>query len=135
MSVPASGHQPATRRPYRCHQFLVLRSPFIICWDRKMNDERRTENEERRMEEERAPAGGSGRLFPRSVLLLSFASFFNDVASELLLKIGIPLYVVFLLEDHKWAILVVGLIDGTAETIATFLQFITGWWADRTGRR
>src|SRR5207249_4567356 len=34
------------------------------------------------------------RLFPRTVLLLSLASFFNDVASELLLKIGIPFYLV-----------------------------------------
>ena len=72
------------------------------------------------------------RLFPPAVLLLSFASFFNDVATELLTKIGIPFFLVAVLGSQVW---IVGLVDGTAETVATFLQFLTGWWADRTGRR
>jgi MFS family permease len=79
-----------------------------------------------------AVSSGPRRLFPQAVLLLSLASFFNDVASELLLKGALPLYLVSVLGAPM---VVVGLIDGLAEAVATLLQFLAGWWSDRVGRR
>lgn len=70
--------------------------------------------------------------FPRTVVLLSLASFFNDVASELLLKGALPLYLVGVLGAPMAA---VGLIDGSAEATAAVLQYGSGWWADHLGRR
>ncbi len=67
-----------------------------------------------------------------AVVLLSLASFFNDVASELLLKGALPLYLVGVLGAPM---AMVGLIDGLAEAIATFLQLGSGYWSDRIGRR
>jgi MFS family permease len=72
------------------------------------------------------------RLVSRTVLLLALASFCNDVASELLLKGALPLYLVGALGAPMVA---VALIDGAAETVATLLQIGSGWWADRIGRR
>lgn len=67
-----------------------------------------------------------------AVVLLSLASFFNDVASELLLKGALPLYLVGVLGAPM---AMVGLIDGLAEAIATLLQLGSGYWSDRIGRR
>ncbi|HXG60851.1 MAG TPA: MFS transporter [Planctomycetota bacterium] len=78
------------------------------------------------------PAARARRGFPRTVVLLSLASFANDVASEVLLKGALPLYVVAVLGAPP---IVVGLVDGAAESAATLLQIVTGWWADRARRR
>lgn len=79
-----------------------------------------------------SPAARARRAFPRTVVLLSLASFANDVASEVLLKGALPLYVVAVLGAPP---IVVGLVDGAAESVATLLQIVTGWWADRARRR
>ncbi len=71
-------------------------------------------------------------LFPKTVVLLSFASFFNDIASEVLLKGALPIYLVSVLGAPMVA---VGFIDGAAELVSTLLQTASGWWADKTGRR
>jgi len=70
--------------------------------------------------------------YPRTVLLLAFASFANDVASEVLLKGSLPIYLVAVLGAPM---VVVGLIDGAAEALATLLQIGSGYWADRMRRR
>lgn len=75
-----------------------------------------------------APRAG---LFPRAVVLLSLASFFNDISSEVLLK-ALPLY---LREVLGAPMVIVGLIDGLADATATLLQLGVGWWSDKVGRR
>ncbi len=79
-------------------------------------------------------AGVSARrpLFSRDVLLLSVASFFNDVASELLVKGALPVFLVSVLGAPM---VIVGLIDGLADSVATLLQYVAGRWSDRTGKR
>ncbi len=66
------------------------------------------------------------------MVLLSLAGFCNDVAKQLLLMGALPLYLVSVLDTPP---VVVGLIEGLAEGMASLLQPIVGWWSDRLGRR
>jgi MFS family permease len=68
---------------------------------------------------------------PRNVVLLGWASFLNDVASEMLF----PLLPAFLLQVLKGTKEQLGWIDGLAETTSSLLKLWAGSASDRLGRR
>lgn len=70
------------------------------------------------------------RSLHRNVKLLGWASFFNDVASEMVA----PLMPAFLLSlgAGKQAI---GWIEGVADTLASLLKLFSGAWSDRMAQR
>ena len=67
----------------------------------------------------------------RNVMLLGFVSLFTDISSEMLYPI-VPL---FLTTALNAPMSVVGLIEGIAESTASLLKIVSGWWSDRAGRR
>ncbi len=83
-----------------------------------------------------------GRAIPRSakkpilvgvttnVLVLGIVSLLTDMSSEMIYPI-LPLFLTAIGATG----LIIGLIEGAAETTASFLKVISGWYSDRTGRR
>ena len=65
------------------------------------------------------------------MLWLSVASFLNDAASEMIY----PLMPLFLSGTLGAGPAFLGLIEGAAESASSFLKLVSGWIADRTGRR
>jgi len=57
--------------------------------------------------------------------------FFNDIASEMLY----PIVPIFLTSVLGAPVAVVGLIEGIAESIASILKVVSGWFSDRFRRR
>lgn len=70
------------------------------------------------------------RMQPR-VVLLSLASFLNDVSSEMIY----PLLPIFLTTSVGATPFIVGAIEGAAEAVAAFLKLVAGSWSDRAKRR
>lgn len=68
---------------------------------------------------------------PRVVLIIGTASLLTDVASEMIY----PLVPLFLTTQLGASALALGLIEGVAETTASFLKIASGIWTDRAGRR
>lgn len=68
---------------------------------------------------------------PRNVWLLGWASLLNDIASEMIYPL-LPQFVVEVLGGSRTML---GLIEGVAETVASFLKLASGGWSDRVGRR
>ena len=67
----------------------------------------------------------------RNVVILGFVSLFTDISSEMLYPI-IPLFLTVVLHAPMS---VDGLIEGLAESTASLLKMVSGWWSDRVGRR
>jgi MFS family permease len=67
----------------------------------------------------------------RTVIFLGVASFFNDISSEMIY----PLLPGFLSSVLGAGTLQIGLIEGFAESTASFLKLVSGWWTDRLRRR
>ncbi len=81
---------------------------------------------------ERAAAARRGwRSLPRNVWILGLTSFFTDVSSEMLINL-LPLFLANVLGAGT---VVIGLIEGLAESTASLLKVISGWLSDRVGRR
>src|SRR5918911_2111116 len=79
-----------------------------------------------------APRTRSSRTrLPRNVLVLSWVSFFQDAASELLYPV-LPLFLTGVLGAP---VAVVGLIEGIAEGTASVMKALSGRLADRVVRR
>ena len=79
-----------------------------------------------------APRTRSSRTrLPRNVLVLSWVSFFQDAASELLYPV-LPLFLTGVLGAP---VAVVGLIEGVAEGTASVMKAVSGRLADRVVRR
>ena len=70
------------------------------------------------------------RLKPQ-VVLLALASLLNDTASEMIY----PLLPVFLTATLGATPLIVGMIEGLADGLASILKYFAGGWSDRLGRR
>jgi MFS family permease len=68
---------------------------------------------------------------PRNVWVLTLASFFTDVSSEMILNLT-PLFLANVLGVRTD---VVGLIEGIAESTASLLKIVSGWLSDRIGAR
>jgi MFS family permease len=69
--------------------------------------------------------------FPKQVIILSFVSFFTDIASEMLY----PVTPIFLTAVLGSSMAVVGIIEGFAEITAGFLKGYFGNLSDRIGKR
>jgi MFS family permease len=67
----------------------------------------------------------------RNVILLGLASFFTDVASEMVY----PLIPFFLTAGLGAGTTLLGVVEGVAECIASLLKAFSGYLADRSGRR
>ena len=67
----------------------------------------------------------------RNVYALGAVSFFTDVATEMIY----PLLPVFLTSVLGASAGFVGVIEGTAESVAALLKLASGWWSDRVSRR
>jgi MFS family permease len=77
-----------------------------------------------------APAKGDAHL-PRNVWVLAWVAFFNDTSTEMGYWL-LPQFLVSVLGAPPMAF---GLIEGAAETIASFSRLLSGWLADLSGRR
>lgn len=69
--------------------------------------------------------------FPRNVFVLGVVSLFMDVSSEMIYPL-IPLYLNNVLHASTTYI---GIIEGIAESTASFLKVISGWFSDKLGKR
>lgn len=67
----------------------------------------------------------------KNVRNLGWVSFFNDVSSEMIY----PLLPFFLTQVLGAGVLFVGLIEGIAESISSFLKLFSGWFSDRFQKR
>jgi len=65
-----------------------------------------------------------------NILLLGVVSFLNDLSSEMVVPI-LPMFITSL----GGAGLIVGLIGGLQDSIASILKVISGYWSDRVGKR
>jgi len=68
---------------------------------------------------------------PRQIKALGFVSFFNDAASEMIL----PLLPIFVTSVLGLGPQVLGIMEGVAETAASLLKYLSGWWSDRLKKR
>ena len=74
------------------------------------------------------------RLFPQvpgTVIVLGLVSFFNDLASDMV----IPLIPLLLATEFLAGPLMLGLIEGVADAIASFMKLWSGRFSDRLGGR
>jgi MFS family permease len=67
---------------------------------------------------------------PANVRLLGWASLLNDVASEAVYPL-LPKFLLGLGGGHA----VLGLLEGTADSLASLLKLFAGKWSDRSGKR
>ena len=67
----------------------------------------------------------------RNVVVLGLASFFTDIASEMLY----PIIPIFLTTVLGASMSVLGLIEGIAESTASILKGLSGWFSDKIGKR
>ncbi len=72
-----------------------------------------------------------GSRLPGNVRLLGWASFFNDVASEMVF----PLLPKFLLVVLGGSMFWLGVIEGLADSVGSFVKLWSGAWSDRVGAR
>lgn len=80
----------------------------------------------------RAPSSPESRGgLSRNVLALGLVSFFADLSGEMVY----PLIPIFLTSVLGAPVATVGLIEGVAESTASLLKVISGWWSDKVGRR
>jgi len=77
------------------------------------------------------PESSRRRRIPRNVWALSGTSFFNDIASEMILNL-LPLFLANVLGAGT---AVIGLIEGVAESTASLLKVYFGSLSDRMGAR
>jgi MFS family permease len=71
------------------------------------------------------------RRLPRNVVVIGLVSFLNDASSEIIY----PLLPVFLSVALAASPAVIGLIEGGAESVSSFLKLFAGYFSDRSGRR
>jgi len=72
---------------------------------------------------------------PRNVKLLGWASFLNDVASEMVFPL-LPQFLATLLGANRAYLgTVLGAIEGLADSVASLLKLASGGWSDRIGAR
>lgn len=67
----------------------------------------------------------------RNVFVMGLVSFFNDVASEMIY----PIVPIFLTSILGAPVSIVGLIEGIAESTASTLKVISGWFSDKLQKR
>jgi len=68
---------------------------------------------------------------PKNVVFMGLVSLFNDIASEMVY----PIIPIFLNTVLKAPISVIGFIEGLAESTASFLKLVSGWFSDKLEKR
>jgi MFS family permease len=68
---------------------------------------------------------------PKNVWNLGWVSFFNDVSSEMIY----PLLPLFLTQTLGAGVVFIGIIEGIAESLSSFLKLFSGWVSDRFRKR
>jgi len=68
---------------------------------------------------------------PGTVVALGFVSLFTDFAHEMIY----PLIPAFLTDVLGVGALALGVIEGIAESAASILKVVSGWWTDRSAKR
>lgn len=68
---------------------------------------------------------------PRNVKVLGWASFLNDVASEMIFPL-LPQFLLSMLHGNRFYL---GLIEGAADTLSSFIKLWAGGWSDRLRSR
>jgi MFS family permease len=71
------------------------------------------------------------RRLPSTVIALGAVSFLTDLSSEMIY----PLLPVFLSATLGASAVVLGVVEGAAESVASLLKLVSGWWSDRLARR
>ncbi len=71
------------------------------------------------------------KTLPRTVIVLGLVSFFNDIASEMVIPL-IPILLATVLSGGPVAL---GIIEGVADAVASFLKLWSGRHSDRLGGR
>jgi MFS family permease len=71
------------------------------------------------------------RRLPHNVFAISLVSLLNDASSEIIY----PLLPLFLAGALGATPRVIGLIEGAAESISSFLKLFAGYWSDKEGKR
>lgn len=71
------------------------------------------------------------RSLPANVFFISLVSLLNDASSEIIYPL-LPVYLSVTLGASPW---IVGLIEGGAESVSSFLKLFAGYWSDRRGTR
>jgi len=72
---------------------------------------------------------------PRNVRLLGWASFLNDVASEMVFPL-LPQFLATLLDANRAYLgTMLGMIEGLADSVASLVKLASGGWSDRVGSR
>ncbi|MGO9013592.1 MAG: MFS transporter [Dissulfurispiraceae bacterium] len=69
--------------------------------------------------------------FGKNVIVAGLVSFFMDISSEMIYPI-VPLFLASVLGVNKS---VIGLIEGIAESTASLVKVVSGWFSDRMGNR
>ncbi len=67
----------------------------------------------------------------RNVFILGLVSLFTDLSSQMVFPL-IPLFMVTVLGSGVYA---VGIVEGAAETTASFFKVVSGYWSDKIERR
>ena len=73
---------------------------------------------------------GKHQLHP-TVRAAGWVSLFTDLSSEIIY----PLLPLFLVGPLGASVAFVGLIEGLAESVASLLKLVSGWWSDQLGKR
>ena len=71
------------------------------------------------------------RRLPANVFFISLVSLLNDASSEIIYPL-LPVFLAGTLAASPW---VIGLIEGGAESVSSFLKLFAGYWSDRRGAR
>ncbi|MEA1905728.1 MAG: MFS transporter, partial [Euryarchaeota archaeon] len=66
-----------------------------------------------------------------NVVILGLVSLFTDLGSQMVF----PLIPLFLTTTLGASMVVVGLVEGSAETVASLLKVFSGYWSDKIKRR
>lgn len=77
------------------------------------------------------PSSSARPLLPRNVKVLGLASLLNDIASEMIFPL-LPTFLLTVLQGNRFSL---GLIEGAADSVSSFLKLWSGGWSDRVGRR
>ena len=68
---------------------------------------------------------------PRNILIMTAASFLTDVSSDMVNNL-VPLFLANALGARTGTI---GLVEGVAESMSSFIKLLSGWWSDRVVSR
>jgi MFS family permease len=81
------------------------------------------------MQDKKLKQGGFMGL-SRTIVVLGFVSLLTDLSSEMM----VPLIPLFMTDVLRQPATIIGIIEGTAECVASILRIFSGWLSDRLGR-